>query len=376
MARGGDLKRGEALFAEGLGALPSDAIFATERAFCLLRGSEMAYFAGDGEQALARAAEARQLADKSLIHSAYVELDTMLVVAGAYDDAGQRARSDSAFQQTIARLAELGWDQTQLADVAYNNWGTMLMRAGLPLDAERAFRNSIAINRTDQDDDSRASEMANYSEALYDLGRLDEAVHFAEQAYKKAVTNGDGQAARKSLLQLARCYRGQGKLARAGEALSELERRMRQNMPPQHIYFAMLASEAALVAHAAGDTLKAKQLADKAVGISAIAQAVAYRTVYQGRFLVNRSVIKLASGLTDDALADAAHAIPLLQQAAIPERFSADVGHAYLAQGRALLAEGKTSEAKAAFRSAAEHLEKTLGPDHLDSRAARQFAGR
>jgi hypothetical protein len=40
--------------------------------------------------------------------------------------------------------------------------------------------------------------------------------------------------------------------------------------------------------------------------------------------------------------------------------------------GRALQAQGKSSEAYAAFQSAAENLQATLGPDHLDTRSARQ----
>jgi hypothetical protein len=49
---------------------------------------------------------------------------------------------------------------------------------------------------------------------------------------------------------------------------------------------------------------------------------------------------------------------------------SLDRRWASLLVNRALQAQGNNDEARAAFRSAAEHLEKTLGPDHPDSRAA------
>ena len=43
---------------------------------------------------------------------------------------------------------------------------------------------------------------------------------------------------------------------------------------------------------------------------------------------------------------------------------------------KALQGQLKAAEARAgAFRSAAEQLEKTVGPDHPDTRAARQLAG-
>jgi hypothetical protein len=38
------------------------------------------------------------------------------------------------------------------------------------------------------------------------------------------------------------------------------------------------------------------------------------------------------------------------------------------------MAQGKTDEARAAARTAVEHLQSTLGPDHPDTRSARQLA--
>ena len=49
-------------------------------------------------------------------------------------------------------------------------------------------------------------------------------------------------------------------------------------------------------------------------------------------------------------------------------------GRAYLIQARALLAEGKHDEAKAAASAALRHLQAALGPDHPDTRAARRLA--
>lgn len=63
-----------------------------------------------------------------------------------------------------------------------------------------------------------------------------------------------------------------------------------------------------------------------------------------------------------------------MQSAAPPGAFSAYAGSTYLNLGRAVQAQGKTDEARAAFRSAAEHLQTTLGPDHPDTRTARQLA--
>ena len=58
-----------------------------------------------------------------------------------------------------------------------------------------------------------------------------------------------------------------------------------------------------------------------------------------------------------------------------PGVFSSTLGRAYLTLGLALRAQGKRDEALTAFRSAAEYLEKALGPDHPDARSARESLG-
>jgi hypothetical protein len=58
-----------------------------------------------------------------------------------------------------------------------------------------------------------------------------------------------------------------------------------------------------------------------------------------------------------------------------PGQYSSNLGYAYLNVGMALQAQGKRDEARAAFRSAATHLENALGPDHPDTRNAIQSAG-
>jgi hypothetical protein len=63
--------------------------------------------------------------------------------------------------------------------------------------------------------------------------------------------------------------------------------------------------------------------------------------------------------------------VDLLRKGAPPDSRSSSLGGACLALGRALDAQGRHEEAKVAFQSALENLEITLGPDHPESRAAR-----
>jgi len=66
--------------------------------------------------------------------------------------------------------------------------------------------------------------------------------------------------------------------------------------------------------------------------------------------------------------------VALLQSAQQPGTFSCNLGRAYLAEGRALEAQSKYKEASAAFHSAAENLQNTLGSSHSETRTAQQFA--
>jgi len=88
-----------------------------------------------------------------------------------------------------------------------------------------------------------------------------------------------------------------------------------------------------------------------------------------------RARVELAAGRPDEAAADAARALRMFQEAAQPVEHSRILGLAYLILARALAAQGKGDEARAAARSAAEHLQASIGPDHPDTLSAQQLAG-
>ena len=118
---------------------------------------------------------------------------------------------------------------------------------------------------------------------------------------------------------------------------------------------------------------KALDLANQVVtvaeeAIKAGREGAGYLQVY----LVSRSNIQLQLGHVGEAAADAGRALKILLDATQAESFSATPGRAYLALGRALSAQGKDEEARAAFRSAINNLQSALGPDHSETRAARQ----
>ena len=322
LSRGGDSARAEALYQEGLGELGNDPVLSSERIFCLLRGSEIASDTGGAQEALVRAEAAERLLKESDFRDDTTRLVVMVDLAGAYDAVGWSSKGDVAFQNAVASLESLGRDTTELASNVLNNWGVMLMRAGRPLEAEKVLHRSIEVSSNDERENSAgATVLANYSEVLYYLGRIDDAVNYAERGYLQGVKVGDGVSVRKALLQRGRTYRARGDLIRSGQILSELEQRLTQTLAAGHIYFGLLASEFSLNAQAAGDLHKAMEMSDKAISISEGPKNTIYRSVYDGRFLVRRSDISLRLGRVDNALADALRAIPLLQSVSIRGRW-------------------------------------------------------
>jgi tetratricopeptide (TPR) repeat protein len=247
---------------------------------------------------------------------------------------------------------------------------------GRPMEAETAYRRAINISRSDQTEDAVSPVLLyNYAGALRELGRLSEAVDYTERASAKARLAGDQILVDQADLQLARIYRDERDFTRSKALLAELDPRLRRKLPPAHYAFASLASEKALLAQAVGDRATALRLADQAIAIDeASIKANGQCTAYLPTLLVRRSSVEFEAQQPNRAAEDAARALSLLQKCIEAGKFSSNVGKAYLALGRALQAQGRDEEARGAFRSAAQHLQSTLGSANPDALIALQLA--
>jgi tetratricopeptide (TPR) repeat protein len=324
---------------------------------------------------VARVAEAQTLLQHSAFESRILELRASIDLADAYRDAGRFPEAIRAFEQVSAHLTDLGRDNTDTAATLYNNWALALLQSGRPLEAEGLFRRAMDIDRADNTDAAvTATTLPNYGKSLRDLGRLDEAADYVERAYAKGQQAGHEVAMNQALIELGRIYREQRKFGVATEKLAQVEPRLRSALPPGHYAFAAIASERSLIAEGSGDLKQALQLANQAVEMV----EAAIKSGGQGAgllpvFLFRRSALELELGKPEKARADAERSVSLLQDSTESGTFSVNVGRAYMALGHALQAQGNSQAVQAAFRSAAEHLEKTLGPDHPDTRTARQL---
>jgi len=376
MSRGDDLARAEALFQEGMLDLTDEPQYALDKIFCLMRGSEVARNSGNATEGVARTQAGQRLLQAAPVRSALLDLRVLMDVAESYRIAGRYREANAAFEEASRGLTRLGRDHTQTAGTLYNNWGLVLDLLGRPLDAEPIFHRALEISRGDESEAAVSPMLlVNYARVLRGLGRLDEAADYAGRGYAKAREADAQVVVYQSLLLRCWIYLDRLEFDRAAAVLEEVEPILRRRFQPGHITFAALASYRSRLAQGHGDLETAVRLATEAVSAVEVLRS---RGAQGGDtlpiMLVRRSSVELGAGNSDAAAADAARALTLWQETAPPGMPLSTLGRGYLALGRALDAQGKRDEARAAFRSAAENLRDALGPDHQETRAASQAA--
>ena len=364
--------RAESLYQEGIRELPNSPDYALDRVFCLLEGSKVATTgAGTLEESLARAQSAQQVLASSGLSSSYLNLEVLRTL-GQYSVESHLPQAIAADQQAVALEQKLGYDNTMTASDTFSALGVALMRAGKPAEAEPSLRRALEIlgNR------DMPWNLQAYAEPLRQLGRAKEAEGYANRGYSAAVKRGnDKQGSLICLLELVRIYADEETFSSAEAAFLEAEKLASNILPPGYYFRAIIASDRARLSEAEGNFPAALAAAGQAIAIDEAA-------IHSGRggapwlpwFLYRRAGIEVENNQPQKAIGDAQRALGLLQLALGPDAVSMHIGLTYYHMGRALQLDGRQVEAHAAFRSAAEHLEKTLGPDHPQTRAARQLA--
>ena len=368
----GEHQRAEQLIQQGQRELPAEPQFALHRIACLMRGSEVAEDRGDVRAGLERALAGQRILDEAGFASGLLRFRVASRVAEAYRLTGRNREAAAAFEHAFAQLAALGRGETARAGTLLNNWAGALYSLGQTLEAERLFRRAIQI---DSPDGALATPspmlLTNWARALRDLDRLDQATENAERAYDKGRQAGHEVAVNQVLLLRASIYRMRGQLDRSAAMLAEVEPRLARMLPAGHAAFASAALEQALLAQARGDPATALREMDLAL---AITEKSPQRDFYMSLMRRRHSELALGTGDAAGAAGDAREALRLEMESMPPGTFSSNVGYCQLALGRALQAQGKIEEARAAFTSAAANLEPTLGAGHPASRSARQLA--
>jgi eukaryotic-like serine/threonine-protein kinase len=377
LSQGDDLVRAETLVQEGLRELPDDPQYAIDRVSCLRIGSEVAREAGHAKEGVARLQQAQRIVQQSAVATDVMKMNTSVDLASAYGDAGQNTESLAEFAHAASLLSSLGWEETETSSHLFNNWALELDQVGRPLEAEKIQRRVLDLTRDGNAADvSTAMILNNYAKMLRKLNRLDEAADYAQRSYEKAQQEHNQLVSSQALREQCRIAISQNNFLLAKQLLDQVEPQMRAHLPAGHYAFAGVAADRARIALGENNLPLALQFANQSVTIG----ETAVKGGGEGAFalpgyLLTRSSIELASGSLDQALADSNRALDLVKSHSQTGSFSSTLGYAYLGVARALDAQGKHDDARAAAVSAAENFEQCLGAHHPDTRAARDLAG-
>ena len=371
----GDLSRAEALYQEGLRELGNAPQFASERAACLLHGSEVAYRNGNSEESIARARAAEQAIQRSPVQWNLEGLNILVNLATVLGDAGNFREAETIFQQASDLMTTLGYDDSQKAVKLFDDWALTLNYDGRELDAQRLYRRALDISRNDETNSAVAPDLLlNYAGLLQELGQRAEAARYFALASKKAHELNDNVLADNADLLQVWMFAGAHAFAQATRLVDELEQRQRKRYAPEHYVFAELSLVRANIALGRGDLSSAAHFAKEAVELDeASIRRIGQCAALLSSLLVSKSGIELKSGQREEAANDARRAIKLLEDREDPSILSSNVGRAYLALALALEAEGKPDEAQVAARKAYANLQTTLGSDQPDTQSARQL---
>jgi serine/threonine-protein kinase len=377
VARDEQVDRGESLYQEGMRELGGEPRFALEHSQCLRAGAEVARARGDGAAGIERARASLDELKASPLRTDVDEMNAELDLASAYSEAGQDLKSLPEFERSEKLLSELGLDETDFAVVLYNNWGLELDQLGRPLEADKAYRHILEISHDAANVDLVSPlVLVNYARVLRELARFDEADKTVERAYATAVQLKNEVVINQSLMERSALYLDMRLPQRAEALLAEVEPRLQASLPAAHYAFASLSDRRARVSLEEHNLDAATRQSDRSIAMI----EAAIKSGGEGAFLfpvllTDRSDINRAANRLDAAAQDAGHAIQLLQATVEPGSYSRKMGLARLALARALDAQHKSAEARTQAQQAADQLEKSLGADHPDSRAARELAG-
>jgi len=373
----GQMNQAESLIEQGLRELPQGSEYALERVLCLARGSEISLSAGKAEESILRARAAETSFRESPFQPDDLRLEVLMALAAAYSVAGRTRDAIPLYQDMSTDLTRLGLDDTRTAGVIFNDWGLALMLTSQPLEAEKVYRRGLDLSRGNPDQTVLNPQfLSNYADALLQLGRLEEARVYAEQASANALRMGDEVTLQRTLMERARIYISMHDNALATSTLDRLEPMLRRSLPSGHYAFASLAYQRSSIAIASGDYGKALQFVNDGISIG----EGAVKNGGQGKgwlysLYLRRAEIEIQRSEPEIAAIDATAALRIATEITPSGTFSAGIGSCYKTLAEALRAQGKPQEAQAAALSALANFEHASGPDHPETIAARKLAG-
>jgi serine/threonine-protein kinase len=349
-----------------LAELPDEPQYALQRAECLVDHAAFGYFNEDAEHMIRNGSAALEILDETPLSTPTQRIEAQAALAYGYYLARRNREADEAYARLIRELERYGRDRTMMAATVLNNWGLVHYQGDIAR-AEPLYRRCMELHRSIAGSDSiPATATFNYAGVLLRLARYPEAERLFEEAIRTAGTRGESRIESDAMMELADLYIETGDLKRASAQLASCAPRS-NGQRPDDLRQAQLAFYTGRLAWARGEPALARTRFTEAIERLEARQSKLAISVF--------ALIGLARA--EQALGDGAAAVTAVRRAiALAESFvekdapSYLVGLSRLALGDVQLAKGERDAARVSFRAAAEHLRRTLGPDHPATREA------
>jgi eukaryotic-like serine/threonine-protein kinase len=366
-AQRGDRAAGEALMAEAFAQLPADPRYALARAACLAGRTAFDDQAGDSEAMIRDASAALDLLDQVPFPALIVRVDALGSLAYAHYLAGHTRQADEAYTKVWALFEQNGLERTTPASGILNNWATVHYRGDISR-AEALYRRAVALRRSIEGPTVAPAVTFNHAGALLRLGRFDESRRLYEETIATAASRQSHRTRFNAMMELADVSIEEGDLDRAAAQLAQVARQSGHPSFDDGRRTRLLHFEGRL-ALARGEAAQARaRFAEAALRF----EQHEPKTVLRALALIGLARAEQALGRGEEALAAARRALSLAESFVEKEAPSYVVGLARLAEADVLSANGQVAAARASYRRAQDHLQRTLGPQHSATLAARK----
>jgi tetratricopeptide (TPR) repeat protein len=319
------------------------------------------------------ASAALALLDQVPFPAHIVRIDALGSLAYGHYLAGHTRQADEAYGRLWALFEQKGLERTAPAGMVLNNWSVVHYRSDISR-AEVLCRRATELQRLIEGQAIAPSMTFNHAGALRRLERYEEARRLYDETIATATSRQAHGTRLNAMMELADLHIDQGDLGRAATLLSQVARQADHPSFDDGKRARLLHFEGRL-AQARGQSAHAR--ARFAEAARRFEQQQSKAVVYV-LALIGLARAELALGRGAEALAAARRALSLGESYVEKDAPSYLVGLARLAEADIQQAQGQGTNAQASYRTALDHLERTLGPQHSATVAARKgaFIGR
>ena len=337
---------------------------------CLQMRGAMAANMLDGPLALRSTQAALQRLRAAGLGGGELEAELLGDIGYALHVGGRSSEAEAYFEDALQRYGALNRLDGLHARVMLSNWGVMELASGDVQRALQRYDELLASHRRLMAWRAPPSwVLGNHAVALERVGRFDEALARYAETLRISDEARHAQGSRYGLVGMAGVLLSMGRADEAAAALARADVLAAGTNPREPANIRAEWVRARLALHA-GRAAEAHALLTRSLDFL---RSIGPSEAYIGSTRRLRAEAALALARHDEARIDAREALAIAQRLQGGKPHSDLAGQAWLTLGRVEQAAGRSSEARAAFEQALQHLQATTGASGPDTARAREL---